>query len=126
MSGRAFLFAPESYWRLPPAEREAYRCGPGRGVLEWMVPNTAWGVDFSPACAVHDFMYSEGRTIADKDEADRVFLNNLIRLIEAAGGNWLIRRLRLRRAQTYYEAVHRFGGPCFWNNKNKPTELGLA
>lgn len=122
---RAFLFAPPAYWRLPESERRG-RCGPGRGVLEKIVPDTIYGLRVSAACDIHDKMYMWGATISDKDEADRVFLNNLIRLIEAAGGWRFLVRLRLRRARIYYEAVSHFGGPAFWNTKNQPTEIGLA
>jgi len=123
---RALLLAPPEYWKLSAEDRAARRCGPGRGVLEWLVPDTIYGVRVSVACSIHDFMYAHGKTPADKDEADIVFLNNMIRLIEAHGGMWVLRRLRLHRAVIYYEAVKNFGGPAFWNTKNKPTEIGLA
>jgi hypothetical protein len=95
-------------------------------VLEWLVPETIYGCSVSVACSIHDYMYAHGKTPDDKCEADRVFLNNMIRLIEAYGGWWPIQFLRLRRALIYYEAVSHFGGPAFWNEKNKPTEIGLA
>jgi hypothetical protein len=123
---RAFLFAPPEYWRLPEDVRESYRCGPGRGVLEQLVPEKMYGLSVSPACSIHDFMYAHGNTSDDKREADIVFLNNMIRLIEAGGGWWFLRKLRLRRAYIYYEAVKDFGGPCYWNEKNKPSEIGPA
>jgi len=123
---KAFLFAPPEYWKLPEEARKAFRCGPGRGVLEWLVPDTIYGLSVSAACSIHDWSYSHGKTASDKCEADTVFLNNMIRLIEAAGGPWLLRRLRLRRARAYYEAVSHFGGPAYWNQKNRPTEIGLA
>ena len=123
---RAFLFAPPEYWKLSAEDRAARRCGPGRGVLEWLVPDNIYGCPVSVACSIHDFMYAHGKTADDKCEADRVFLNNMIRLIEANGGWWPIQWLRLRRAVIYYEAVSHFGGPAFWNEKNKPTEIGLA
>lgn len=121
-----FLFAPPSYWKLPYEERKRRRCGPGRGVLEWLVPETIYGVSVTSACSIHDFMYSIGSTIEDKNEADRVFLNNMIRLIESHDGLFFMQRLRLKRAFLYYEAVSHFGGPAFWKNKNKPTEIGLS
>ncbi len=68
-------------------------------------------------------MYTVGGSLADKDEADRVFLNNLLRLIEAVDSVWLLRKLRRARARTYYEAVHIFGGPAFWAGKNDKLNL---
>jgi len=87
------------------------------------VPETIWLLDISEACNIHDWMYIAGSTIADKDEADRVFLNNMLRLIEAAGGWRLVQRLRRNRAWIYYQAVGRFGGPAFWSGKNPSNTM---
>lgn len=126
MRDLTFLFAPPAYWRLTEEERKRHRCGPGRGVLEKLVPENLLGCSVSAACSIHDFCYAIGHTIEDKNEADRIFLNNMIRLIEAYGGLHFMIHLRLRRAFIYYEAVCHFGGPAFWREKNKPTELGLV
>ena len=69
-------------------------------------------------------MYHVGQTVDDKQEADRVFLNNMLRLIEDASG-WL-KCLRRRRALKYYEAVVVFGGPAYWAGKNAPSHEGLV
>ena len=71
-------------------------------------------------------MYHHGKDINDKNAADRVFLNNMIRTIEDEGGFCLLRKLRLRRARLYYRAVENFGGPAFWANKNKPEEFKFS
>ena len=62
------------------------------------------------------------KTIADKEEADRVFLNNMLRIIEAKTKFGLLKPLRNRRALKYYEAVKYFGGRSFWKNKNQDKE----
>jgi len=118
------LYAPESYVSAPPEVRAAVAngCGPGGWKVD-IVPDTIWGLDISAACNIHDWMYAAGTTIADKDEADRVLLNNMLRLIEAAGGWRILRALRRHRARIYYEAVRHFGGPAFWAGKNRDTEL---
>lgn len=118
------LFAPDSYITATAAVRLAVvnGCGPGGWKID-LVPETIWGLDVSEACNVHDWMYQAGSTIADKEEADRVFLNNLLRLIEAAGGCWILKRLRRNRAWIYYLAVHKFGGPAFWAGKNPQTTM---
>ena len=121
---QAQLFAPPEYWRLSEDERIWFRCGPGRGVLEWLVPDHILGVCITPACAVHDFCYSQGCTDKDKCDADVIFLNNMIRIIEAHNGIGFLQRMRLRRARIYYEAVSHFGGPAFWSGKNRPDEMG--
>lgn len=71
-------------------------------------------------------MYAAGSTIADKEEADRVFLNNMLRLITAAGGLGALRWLRRQRASRYYEAVCLFGGPAFWGGKNPAQTLRMV
>ena len=125
MRDLTFLFAPAAYWKLPEEERKG-RCGPGRGILEQLVPETVYGLCITPACSIHDYMYLVGQTIEDKQEADRVFLNNMIRMIETAGGTRVLIHMRLRRVFLYYESVCHFGGPAFWNTKNRPTEIGIA
>jgi len=95
-------------------------CGP-QGWKFDIVPDTIWGCFVQEACRIHDVMYGDGVTIADKDSADRTFLNNLIRLIRARTTNswakmFLLQR-RLNTAYVYYEAVSHFGGPAFWHGK---------
>ncbi len=112
------LFAPKYYYLLTPEEKKDICNGMGAkdSVLSAMVPNTMWFLDVTEAGNIHDYMYYIGKTIEDKEEADRVFLNNLMRIINNKGG-WL-GPLRRRRAMKYYEAVYYFGGSAFWEGKN--------
>ena len=91
--------------------------GCGDGWRARIVPDTMYGLSIRPACQIHDWDYHHGSAIEHKDEADRRFLNNLLRLIEAHSANHLSRALRNRRAMKYYEAVRIFGGPAFWQGK---------
>lgn len=120
------LYAPESYWTASGIVKEAITngCGPGGWKYD-LVPDTIYGLSIHAACDIHDFMYAMGETIAEKDEADRVFLNNCIRLIYAAEGFWAksLRYLRLMRAKIYFEFVHLFGGPSFWAGKNSKNTI---
>ncbi|OHD24621.1 MAG: hypothetical protein A2Y38_16740 [Spirochaetes bacterium GWB1_59_5] len=126
-AGHAELFAPASYVTAGRQTRGLVvnGCGP-EGWKGALVPETMYGLDVAPACNIHDWMYVAGQTLADKEEADRVFLNNLLRLIVAADGPAWLRWLRRRRARTYYEAVSHFGGPAFWSGKNPDTQLITA
>jgi len=118
----AQLYAPPSYVTATPEVRAAAVNGCGTGGWKGsLVPDTLWGLSVTAACNIHDWMYTAGGTLADKDEADRVFLNNMLRLVEAAGGWAILKQLRRNRAREYYEAVHIFGGPAFWAGKNPDT-----
>ena len=121
------LWAPETYWKAPKSEIK--RVCNGCGTAGWkgdLVPDTMWFLDVSPACQIHDYMYHEGRTQEDKEQADRVFLNNLNRIIEADSEWKILKILRRRRARIYYEAVKYAGGPAFWSGKNKDSNLNSA
>jgi len=118
------LYAPERYWNLTAEQHHAFTNGCGTGGWKGeLIPETVWGLSVSDACDIHDFMYAVGATIADKEEADRVFLNNMLRIIDAAGGFSWLKALRRRRAHVYFEAVSHFGGPAFWNDKNSEARL---
>jgi len=122
------LYAPSSYVAASPQVRAQVvnGCGPGGWKVD-LVPDRMYGLDVSAACDIHDWMYTVGLTLADKEEADRVFLNNLLRLIDSAPGwigqLWLVKKLRRTRARVYYEAVHHFGGPAFWSGKNPEDNM---
>ncbi len=118
------LYAPESYWKASAEERTKRCNGCGtKGLGGWLVPDTLYGLNITEACNIHDWMYAKGKVIADKDSADRAFLNNMLRIIEAESSAWF-KSIRKRRAWAYYLAVKQFGGAAFWSEKNKPEEMG--
>lgn len=121
---QAVLFAPEEYWAMPPAEKRIRCNGCGaKGLGGLLVPDTLYGLSIEEACNIHDFMYNRGKTIEDKKEADRVFLNNMVRIVDNnTAWKWL-KALRRRRARTYYEVVKHFGAPAFWSGKNDIKNL---
>lgn len=129
----AELYAPKEYWEIPERIRNLRptACGAGKGIGDAIIPDKIWGLDITEACRIHDFMYSQGRTEEDRLEADRVLLNNILRLIEAdlkasSIPFWraAVASARRYRAMTYYNAVRDFGGPAFWKGKNPREELG--
>lgn len=111
------LYAPLEYWMINGINPETNGCGTG-GWKNALVPEKLFWLSVTPACNIHDWMYSVGKSHEDKEAADRVFMNNMVRLINAQQSCWLIRFLRLHQARIYYDAVKFFGGSAFWAGKN--------
>ncbi len=112
------LYAPQAYWKLSNSRRDAI-CN-GCGLTGWkgkLIPNHLLFLSIKDACYIHDYMYHIGSCFADKEEADRVFLNNMIRIVES-DSIWFLKRWRRYIAVVYYDAVKDFGGWAFWNGKN--------
>ena len=121
----ALIYAPGTYWLLSPEDRAILTNGCGtKGLGGVLVPDKLFGLSITAACNIHDFMYNEGKSIADKEAADRSFLNNMLRIIEAESYNAIMVKIRSKSALQYYKAVRDFGGPAFWSGKNKEQELG--
>lgn len=119
------LSAPASFKSATPEERAKVcnGCGSAKAKFDF-VPDTAWGMSITASCDIHDWQYNYGRTIEDKEEADREYRNNMLRQADEAcftkGGGffqrWLKRR-RYARINFYYISVKNFGGPSFWAGK---------
>lgn len=114
------LYAPASF--LIPKVAELLKvingCGAANSKFDF-VPDTIYGLYIGAACKIHDWMYHEGRSIEDKEEADRVFFNNLLRIILRSKKKWYRPKILMRRrAKSYYKLVKSFGGPAFWSGKN--------
>ena len=116
---KVILYAPESYNAIE--RQKCNGCGSGWNVK--LIPDSLLGCDITEACNIHDYMYTIGQTIQDKESADRTFLNNMTRIVIAYGGNWFMRNLRLAMAKRYYNAVKYYGGDAYWQGKNKDSEL---
>lgn len=113
------LYAPVGF-KLATIEELKEVCNSCGAKDSWFrPPSKIYGTDIAAACNIHDYQYNFGVTIEDKDEADRVFHNNMNRLItrdkhKFYKPTWLQRR----RALKYYMAVKHFGGEAFWAGKN--------
>lgn len=125
------LYAPKVYGYQPCSYFEASQqmikdvaggCGPG-GVGDLLVPDKMYGLSVRPACSIHDWMYHYGIDFDDKKKADGVFLENMVRIIKKNTKWGWVKSLRLRRARIYFEAVSRYGGPAYWDEKNNEEEL---
>jgi len=69
--------------------------------------NQPLGIDLSPACDIHDWMYFEGSTERDRVAADDLFWVNLKTLIRESGG-WL-KPYRWVVGWLYWRAVAQVG-----------------
>jgi len=113
------LFTPPEYLNATPNERR--KVVNGCGTSGWkglLVPETLWGLSVTESCDIHDWMYHHGETLEDKEKADRVFLNNMVRTINHQKSWRWLKKLRLHRAKIYHMAVADFGGAAFWEGKN--------
>ena len=118
------LFAPAEYWKATDAARAEVCNGCGtKGLAGILVPDNLDGLSITECCNIHDWMYTFGSKQEDKDEADIVFLNNMVRLINANQTIEPLMAVRRQHCMLYYSAVRDFAGPAFWDNKNKPEEM---
>jgi hypothetical protein len=90
-------------------------CG-RRGIEDWLVPDTIWGLDISPVCRIHDWMYQQAGEAARRHRdqaklseaehfADGIFGANLVSLIKQKTHSKVVQWMRLRRAYKYIDAV---------------------
>jgi len=112
------LVAPASFWLAAPGRRQNVCNGCGPGGWKWdIVPDTMYGLSVRDACDIHDWMYCHGKTVLDKDNADKVFKANLYQIIEKKTSFWPLKILRRIRACWYYLAVSWLGHAAFWKGK---------
>ena len=113
------LFAPKGFLGTSNIELEKIcnGCGAANAKFDF-VPDTIYKHCIGPVCHIHDYMYHKGKTLKAKEEADRVMLNNLLRMINRVTG-WksMLKMPMRRRALKMYEAVNAYGGPAFWEGK---------
>lgn len=119
LASAGVIYAPAGFLSNPIEHVDACvnGCGSAQAKFDF-IPDSIWGVYVGEACAVHDYMYHVGRSDEDKKEADRVFLNNLLRLLTKRKPWYIPDYLVKSRARKYYLAVKYFGGPAFWAGKN--------
>ena len=109
------LYAPSLYWNIKTKKSLNYinGCG-GQGVTTLLVPDNLVGLDISAACDIHDYMYEQGK---DKKIADRIFLKNMLSLVDEEQDSIILKSLRKIKAHIYYFGVKLFG-KFFFKNKN--------
>ena len=111
------LAAPESFWNADDELRNAVAggCGPG-GAGDMFVPDTMYFLKVTPACAIHDWCFAVWNDKRGFDQANNLFKNNMLRIIDQRGGGYQIKCLRKKRAVKYYKAVHYFGEPSYFDS----------
>jgi hypothetical protein len=117
-----FQIHPWSY-----IEKIVNGCGPG-GWLEAMVPDNPMGIDFYPACVIHDGDYHYAKNEAEVDEANKRFRNNLLVIVRQTfpePQDWWRQWAGERLANLYADLVDE-GGYFFWERaqKDKATAPG--
>lgn len=117
--GEVELTCRKSFTDKTPEQREAVSNGLGPKGFGWLVPDTIIGINVTPAGDVHDEGYTEGGIIVDKQMDDRIFRDNMIRLVNAKKNQWSwVKKLRMRRIKQNYRAVKNFGGGAFnWKHR---------
>lgn len=118
------LFAPAEYWLLTDTEKAKLvnGCGPGGWKKKYIPDHILW-INIVEACNIHDYMYAVGANEDDRLEADSVFSNNMLRIVESTPQNWFLRRWRRRLVTEYYQQVRDFGSIYFWEGKNPKSTL---
>ena len=98
---------------------ESFGCGPG-GTGDWLVPDTIYGLNVSMACKIHDWYYRFWPEDSEeaRAKADRIFKNNMLRIVRAKTSNRLLLRVRKIRCNTYYLMVRKFGAGAFYEDRN--------
>lgn len=113
------LYAPASFLNATPNQLMEVCNGCGAAGSWFRPPKRIYGTLIVYACHIHDWMYSFGKTLEDKEEADRVMNNNMNRLITRDSHKcYKPTFLQRRRARKYYLAVKHFGAEAFWAGKN--------
>jgi len=121
------LFAHQQVWSFAenfPDEFASYGCGPG-GWGDRLVPDTVYGLSIKPACQIHDTYYRHWPDSSEqaRNMIDRIFKNNMIRIVDYYTSVGWLRWLRRRRCIKYYKMVKNFGGPAFYGERNEDNQM---
>ncbi len=112
------LAAPESFWYYLGFGNDLSGvingCGP-RGLGDFLIPDTIYGLSVKPACKIHDWMFTIYNDEAGFKLANQVFLDNMIRINNSASKHELLKWIRMRRILKYYRAVSDFGRLFFYD-----------
>lgn len=109
------LYIPKGY----EVERD---CACGLNYLLDPIPDAILGLSIKEACCIHDWMYGIVSTEAYRKFADRIFLDNVLAIIDR-DTNWsLLRWLRKLVAYGYYQGLKVVGWPIYHRKKSEEAE----
>jgi hypothetical protein len=113
------LHIPIEFITATEEQRNAVVNGCGNDKWKSFVPDSLFGIKIKLACDIHDWMYffSDVKE-TEREKADRIFHENLRRIVKAKG-KWYNRHLAYLLVEVYYIAVKRLGSEAFWENKDK-------
>lgn len=111
------LSAPPLYWQKSNSNDLPYinSCG-GTGINSLIIPDSLFGLDISDACNIHDYMYEQG---INRKRADKLFLENMLLLINKDSNSKILKSLRKAKAYIYYLGVMLFGNFFFKKKNNR-------
>jgi len=108
---------PDFVWPTFSSKNFPPCCGAGGGWGEKLVPDSLIGINISPACFVHDWMYEYAPKDHDTfDQANSMMYRNILAIIAVKGKCLSILELVtvVKEAGIYYEAICTFGGIFFF------------
>jgi hypothetical protein len=95
-------------------------CGPASMKIK-LIPDKIFHIDFREACDLHDCCYHFGATIEDKQVSDRLFLFNLLTIVDNYCNKFkskFFQYMEYREAAIiYYKAVADWGESAFFEGK---------
>lgn len=113
------LTAPIPYWKSIRFNQNQFNgCG-GNDITSFIVPDSLLGLDITSACNIHDYMYSNSSLKITREKADRIFLDNMLSLVEKKSSSKIIKCFRRIKSYLYYYSVRLFGKTYF--AKNSPA-----
>lgn len=108
---------------MEPYDPKKRYCGPGKGVIAWLVPEKPLGVCINECCYKHDEAYDHGGSGHDRLRADEVFRLSI--RVKLAAHWWIPLFVASWIAQRYFKAVRILGSTCF-NYRAVPDERLVA
>ena len=114
------LYCPQGYTQLTKEQKKEI-CN-GCGSKEGWLTKIIFGGKFVECCNIHDYMYSIGLSQEDKDIADRVFYNNMNRVI-ATIDNKTLKYYYKVKAHIFYKSVKTFGESAFWSSEKVMPDM---